>query len=377
MRKRKKQRSPLNPARHEFVPPEIVYDLLDRFIIPDAAPLADPLPASHVGSWQIVADTGSNLDVADSTLEFNGAAGASDPRIFSTDSFARVAGRAFFWRARIVTGGDSDIFTGIDAVVTARPNDNGWNMRDNGDFRLLVDGTVLGGAYSITVDTDYDFALICRDTGAFYFMRGGTEYPIWTLIWVDDIVTSDPVFLGFSPNDAGVAQSMTVAMASTTLLTGVFSDEFGIIGDRLAGARSAGDTFSHPADCFIEFVETTVPSALQTELSFRIQDATNRWKVTVDSAGDLDLDEVVAGVPTQRGTAAAVIVDGERIGISAVDELIQVSDTAARQISYAVAANFKLEMSGELDTEGTTGAVDDIVTWPATAHHWQKYFEGA
>src|SRR5690606_5532771 len=86
-----------------------------------------------------------------------------------------------------------------------------------------------------------------------------------------------------------------------------WNTDYGIATQRLAGARSAGDTFTHEADCLLEFTVTTLPSADQIEMRFRAQDASNYWQVTVDSSGNLDLDEVVGGVVTQRGTAAGVI----------------------------------------------------------------------
>ena len=178
MRRGKKRKVLLPTIRGAISFPKIVYDLLDRFIIPDAAPLADPLPASHVGSWNIILDSGSNLDVASGTLEFNGAVASADPRIFSSSSFARVAGRAFFWRAKMVTGSDSDIFAGLLDGTGGKPDGTGFNIRDNENFRLLINGSSISGSYEITFDTEYDFALICRATGAFYFVRGGTEYPI-------------------------------------------------------------------------------------------------------------------------------------------------------------------------------------------------------
>ena len=139
---------------------------------------------------------------------------------------------------------------------------------------------------------------------------------------------------------------------------------YGIATQRLAGARSAGDTFTHEADCSIEFTVATLPTAGQVELFFRIQDATNYWQVTVDSTGALDLDEVVAGAATQRGTSAGAITAGERIVINAHSQTIDVFDPGARHIHYTTAANFLTETDGELNDEGTGGAVTDIVSWP-------------
>jgi hypothetical protein len=145
------------------------------------------------------------------------------------------------------------------------------------------------------------------------------------------------------------------------------ASDYGLATQQLAGARAPGDTFTHEANCLIEFTVATLPGAgTQIELRFRVQDATNYWQVTVDSTGALDLDEVVAGVVTQRGTAAGVIANGDRIVITAVGQTIKVYEANTLRITYATAANFATETDGELETEGTGGAVTDIVSWPRT-----------
>jgi len=144
-----------------------------------------------------------------------------------------------------------------------------------------------------------------------------------------------------------------------------WNNDYGIVTQRLSGARLAGDAFTHEANALIEFVVATVPSAGQIELRFRIQDATNYWQVTVDSAGNLDLDEVVAGVVTQRGTSAAVIVNGDRIVIQMHGTNVKIFEANTIRINYAAATNFQTKTDGELETE-SDGAVTDIISWPRT-----------
>ena len=354
----------------------IIWDFKDNFSISDSAPITNPLVADRFGTLNVVLDSADNTDVANGNFEFNGAVVQADPRIYTTESWAREAGRAFFFRARIVTGSDSNIFVGIDSLTTSRPNDNGFNLRTIPDFRLLVNSTSLSGSFVLTIDIDYDFVIVCRDAGAFYYVKGGSEFPSWTLVFVDSATTSSPVFLGFAANDVGVSQSVVLDTAGVVLLHGEYSTDFGLSIDHLSGSRSAGDTFVHSADTIIEFVETTVPSALQTELSFRVQDADNKWTTTIDSANTIDLNEVVAGTPTQRATSVGTIVNGDRIQLRLIDEVITTLDPTGQLSIYSSAANFKTETSGELDTEGTNGAVDDIATWPLDAN-FDVYFIGA
>jgi len=129
-------------------------------------------------------------------------------------------------------------------------------------------------------------------------------------------------------------------------------------------ATPAGSyTFSHSADFWLEFEADTLPAAGQIEVRFRIQDASNYWQITIDSAGNIDLDEIVATAATQRGTWAGV-ANGSIIAILADDDDIWVLNNGRRRINYAAATNFKTATSGELETLGTGGVVKEMANWP-------------
>jgi hypothetical protein len=61
-----------------------------------------------------------------------------------------------------------------------------------------------------------------------------------------------------------------------------------------------------------------------------------------------------------------VVTTGERIGWIAFGSTIAVYDATERRINYTSAANFQTETDGELETEGTGGAVTRIEVWPRT-----------
>ena len=148
-------------------------------------------------------------------------------------------------------------------------------------------------------------------------------------------------------------------------LAAPWNTDDGIATVILSGARSPGDTWTHEANHLTYTAITTLPTLLQIEFRLRIQDTLNYWQVTVDSAGKMDLDEVVAGVATERGTSTTVTA-GERMGWIADGSTIAVYDSTARRINYATASNFATATSGELTTEGTGGAVTGIEVWPRT-----------
>jgi hypothetical protein len=61
-----------------------------------------------------------------------------------------------------------------------------------------------------------------------------------------------------------------------------------------------------------------------------------------------------------------VVANSDRIVIVADGTTIRVFEANTQRITYAAAANFQTETDGELETEGTGGAVTDIVSWPRT-----------
>ena len=220
-----------------------------------------------------------------------------------------------------------------------------------------------GGAFASValwaLNTEYKVATVWRASGMHYLIKGGA-FADWRLMLPAVGGSGLTPYPGISCVDGdGWNDNMSIQQ-----LAAPWDTAYGIATQRLAGARSAGDTFTHEADCSIEFTVATLPTAGQVELFFRIQDATNYWQVTVDSTGALDLDEVVAGTPTERGTSAGAISAGERIVINAHSQTIDVFDPGARHIHYTTAANFLTETDGELNDEGTGGAVTDIVSWP-------------
>ncbi len=372
---RRKQRRVLRGAKLAavFGATPIVYLLRALFPNNKTAPLGTPLIAepgpgaltlieTFSGQWEI---DGSALTVE--TVVSPASWGRLSAE--SVDSYARTTGLASFHRVNLATNARNWLFGWRSDGLA----DSAFFFNPFGDLEIRDDADI---AIDDTFDaaTDYDLVVILRTNGAWFYVRGGV-FTAWTLIWISITDTTSP--LNAVINSFNQAVGDAIKALSVSQLGAPFTDDFGIATDRLAGARSAGDTFTHTADCFIEFTVTTVPSALQIEMSFRIQDATNRWKVTVDSSGDTDLDEIVAGAPTQRGTAAAVIVDGERMSIRAIGTTIKVYDSSAVRIAFTSASNFQTETDGELDTEGTGGAVDDIVASPTGGQNFDKFFVGA
>lgn len=356
----------------------ILWEFLDKFTFSDASP-SDPLSADVIGSW-IVVNTGDDLAVTGGAMQINGRVGGGDPRLTSS-SQTRSVGLATFYKVLTPSAADGHVRFGFDKITTGTNLYQSFRIQQVGLVDCHVNGaTFLTGAAGVSDDVDIFLAIVLRATGAYYFVKGGNRYSNWTLLFVDDSQSDATLHTAFTPATAGMTRGQDTSMAGISQLGGIWVvSEFGIVTQRLAGSRSAGNTFNHDADFFAELVVTTLPSSGTIDFFFRIQDATNYWQITVDSVGDIDLDEIVAGTPTERGTSAAAITAGERVCLWVRDERISVFDSSARLINYTSAANFKTETSGELDSLGTGGAVDDIITWPIdnTLFNFNRFFVGA
>jgi hypothetical protein len=357
---------------------------LDNFTVADAAPLANPKLADVLGGWD-VSDSGNDLNIIDEYLEIGNRVDNSNPRVNARDAsgsveWDRKAGVALFFRGHTPTAADGHTRFGWHNLSTGAVTHQAYRVQHIG----LLQPTIVNVSYRIEPDSnrlddeiDYDYAIILRDTGCLFFVKGGTQFPVWTLGYIDDTLTSTPLYAAIAPATTVQTRGMDFSTARIAQLAEGFDSDFGIATERLAGARTAGDTFTHTANCLIEFVVTTVPTSGRIRLSFRSEDVINTWRVTIDALGNIDLDEMIAGVPTERGTSAAAITDGDRILISAIGSIISVFDPSGRLIHYESASIYINETAGELTDEGTGGAVDDIVVWPATSHDFDKYFTEA
>ena len=336
----------------------VVFLLRDDFTSDEAAPLASPRTCEPgPGTLTVVqASAGATFSILDSKLEARGVEVYNNCRIRS-DAFTRTAGlgvvfdlqRLIPTSPRHFTGWHSSINPTTGTLITGLINNN---------VVIMSGGSIVTNASINTAD--HLVFLILRSVGDFFIHKSGSN---WLLLWVSNVSSVSPLYWGHVQYDFDVCKMDYVR---ATQLPAPWDDDDGIATQILSGARSPGDTWTHEADHLTYATITTLPSSGQIEFRFRIQDASNYWQVTVDSTGSLDLDEVVAGTPTQRGTAAGVVSAGGRIGWAADGSTIAVYDSTARRINYTSATNFQTETDGELETEGTGGSVTGIEVWPRT-----------
>ena len=337
----------------------LAYLLLDRFLTNAGAPLASPRTCEPGPGTLTITDTGNNISIASNQLTI--AAGASNWTGTKAvgSALTRAAGLAIAatWKPsnnfHALIGGSSASDSNANGALSAMYFQSGQtiNITDNGNGTDAVAAFVAG--------TTYEIALIYRSTGFFALIQGGA-FAIWTLLWVAAAGSANPV-----PIISNFAAAPVIDNFRALTLGALWGSDYGIATQRLAGARSQGDTFTQTADAIIEWTLTTRPSASVAELRFRKQDASNYWSVQVDSTGAITLYEVVATAPTSRGTAAAAVgATNTRILIIADGSTIRVFTTRTLRITYNSASNFATATAGDLNALGTGGAVSDIITWP-------------
>lgn len=208
---------------------------------------------------------------------------------------------------------------------------------------------------------DVTYAVVCQDAGSLYLTKASG---VWTLQYVTYGTRPATGTVGYVMRE--VAHTVSFSAMKICQLPAPWSIGYGIATQRLAGARSLGNTFTHEADCLIEWTQTTVPSSDYTLIDFRQQDNTHKWQAGVMADGSIILQEW-DGTPTSRGsTDAGVVSNGHRIFVVASGTTIKIYSNDALRITYSSASKWSSATSGDINAIGAGGAVSDIVAWPRT-----------
>ena len=327
----------------------------DEFTDTRAAGSVNGTAATPGPGIRVVTGTESKLSVGSGNISISPNSGIAVAIGYSPISYA--AGLAFLVRQKIIAesvqvgwatsaGATESLLSALQTTSTQ------WRVRSNdGDVSLL-------GAY--TPGTYYNVAIVAIGSRMMWFVLDGE----WKFLWVNSAS-----FFTSAPNVANAANASSNALIDylrVIQLPAPFDTDAGLATDTHSGAVSAGTTFTHESDVWMEFIATTVPSGDSIDVQFRKADSLNYWICRINSSGDISLEEVVDGSETQRGLAAGVVSNGHRVVIIADDESIRVLSNNTSRISYGSAASAKTATAGEVDALGTGGAVSNVYTWPRT-----------
>jgi lysophospholipase L1-like esterase len=339
--------------------------LLDNFTT-----AISPLDSPHTsqpgpGTLTRHQDTNNSISIAaNKTLYFDSALVAQNNGYKTTSNWSPTYGLAFRARMlRFVTG----IIYGWRRSATLTQTGAAFsNMIGTGQLITLNTASagtgciVWAGGSSFNTNKG-DYWIVHRNPGAFYIY---TYKDIAKLLWVDDSTIPATITAGIHANAAN--QGCNVDAVDIRQLGAPWTTATAVATSVLAGARASSDAFTHASgNVLMYFTCTTLPSAgNEHDIRFRVQDADNYWKVTIDSAGAIKLFEVVATSATQRGSTYTGVANGNRIAIVMQDAEIDVSVVLTRRITYATAATFLTATAGKVQTVGTDGAISDVQAYP-------------
>lgn len=339
------------------------YILKDEFTTNAGAPLASPRTAEPGPGTETLVQTDGQFSIASNKLVFPAQSTPvwGDQKLYAA-SLARLTGRTLLMSEfRISAFGSNGAMLGwaITAAETFPTLAPSFFVQSGNIIHAWSNGLNAG---TLVINTDYSVAVMLRSSGGYLFVKGGI-YTDWTLLWVHTTGTNTPLFPMFTNQTAaGSLDNLRV-----TDLPAPFDTDYGLATDRKAGSVAAGTTFVHEANCLIEFTVTTMPTSADILLDFRRQDVNNCWQARVFSNGSFILNEIVAGVTTQRAnTGGGFVSAGLRLVIIADGTSIKCYINNVLRVTWATASTFQTMTAGVVRTIDVGGSVSDIVTWPRT-----------
>lgn len=169
----------------------VTYLLRDEFTTDASAPLASPRTCEPGPGTLTILDTNNVMSIASGALTKTGSQfnAWTDPLVKAT--ITRVAGRAFL----------SAVNTASQMMMALLLDSAGGNNKV--EHGLYWSSATAINAYqnsaaaalpAVTSGTTYQLAFVLRSTGAYLFIKGGTQFTNWTLIWVFVGGTSSPLY---------------------------------------------------------------------------------------------------------------------------------------------------------------------------------------
>ena len=334
-----------------FVPSGIEWLFRDEFITDDAAPISSPRTAEPGPGTLTVVDTDNKSSISSAALQLatHTTPALGDPRLYTTDTFARALGRAVLSTGN--RAGASRYLTGWgEEDATPYQHSFYWN---NNVFTI----TELATFYVVGTTayfTDYQTAIPLRNSGAYFFIKGGT-FTEWTLVWPGNTDVTSPLNGVLTASDGGTSV-FTADYLRVADLPAPFDVDVLHLRDTVIGFT---DTFTHPERCVIEFDLDTLTTAASMQINFRQLDGSNKWFLAIASDGDIILWERILGASTNKGSASAVFSSGDRIEIGIDTDNIWVKSNGVFAFNSPLADTLQSYTDGEIASVGD-GAISDL-----------------
>lgn len=147
--------------------------------------------------------------------------------------------------------------------------------------------------------------------------------------------------------------------------------DYTVATDSIAGSLSANTPFSCERNGQVEFDLDSLPNAgLYVLIAFRIQDASNYWRVVITSGGDLVLQGVKDGAQFYWSGAAGVLSGGERIKATFNKREIKLYYNTTLAHTNSKAVDFEYVAAGKVQQVDSGAAASDLETYPNQFFQW-------
>lgn len=246
----------------------LTYLLYDQFLTDRAAGAVNGTSAEPTGGTRTVTDTGSQISISGSSLLIG--SGAGSPRISWTEQ-TRVAGKALIGN---ISATVNDMYFGF-ATTIGISTGNLFRIRPGGLNISTFENSVTNALGDLVAGTTYQYAVVLRSTGAYYYVKGGA-YTNWTLLWIGSAVSGATNYPLFYQNGGAITADNIRIPTSTWLPTPLAFDSFtradGAIGSTEADSPDGTTLPAHAAPVLawtnqVGTVEVASNKAVATALS--------------------------------------------------------------------------------------------------------------
>lgn len=168
-----------------------LYLLYDQFTTARSAGAVNGTSAEPIGGTRTVTDTTNLLSISGGNLVYStGGVGAGNPGLWYS-SFPRTAGLAIL--GRLTPGANAGTVFGFDNNNSG--NNNGLAIQFTAStIRAFESGASSSSFHdAFSIGTQYELCCIVRNSGAYYFIKGGV-FTNWTLLYASSINSSNPLY---------------------------------------------------------------------------------------------------------------------------------------------------------------------------------------
>ncbi len=272
------------PIKPKLLTRKVDYLLEDRFEFDKAAGSVNN-SLSTSGHLRSATDAEGKLSIAGGVLTFAGGKATpawGNPGLWYPTQ-ARVAGKVLFAQFNITSAAQFEI--GWDTNQAGQVS-VGHAFNPASGMLWVVENNAGRNCGTYSQSTNYQIAVILRDTGAFYFIRGG-GFTTWTLVWIGMAGSTAILYPGIANNNAIISADNVLVPQQLFPVVPIASDSFA----RADGALGTTDGAGH--------AEANGGSGLAWQLD------TGVWTI----ASNLAVGAATATVSTQFATINAGTVN--------------------------------------------------------------------